>query len=125
MAWCDALLITLWYVLSLGHLRRIFYWNSTCTLVLINLLLIYRFAREWLIEGYSTVTDINSKEALTPEAKRALRGILQRHRNVVSRPSKTDLKFLSDQYSKFLDNIIMLSSKLRLSMHVRKLQTIN
>ena len=59
----------------------------------------FRFAPKWLKVGYRDKDAIMRDKALSEDAKRALLGVLIRG-NVAICPSKVDLEFLSDQYSK-------------------------
>ena len=63
--------------------------------------IIYRFKTSWLTQGYSDKEYLDKQSKfLSKELKAALHGIHKRDGNVVTKPSRVDLDFLSAKYSK-------------------------
>ena len=64
-----------------------------------------RFRREWLKDGYSDEATIIGHPALNEEARKALLRVPKRDGDLSTHPSPVDLKFLSDQYSRFVPSV--------------------
>ena len=64
--------------------------------------LISRFRREWLTDDEATII---GDPTVSKETKKAIQGVLKRDGDMSTHPSPVDLKFLSDQYSRFVPSV--------------------